>query len=261
MNFILKVLQEDYNTVLISMSIIAVVVFIALFFVKAGYGQFRTKYWGLSLNNKLGWVLMELPVFILMLLLCINSERAILIPHIVFFLLFQLHYLQRALIFPFMMKGKSRMPITVILLGAIFNTVNAFMQGGWIFYVSPKNYYTPAWLLSPQFIVGTLLFFAGMIINMQSDHIIRNLRKPGDTKHYFPKGGMFKHVTSANYFGEFIEWVGFAILIWSWSGVVFALWTFANLAPRADAIRKSYMQKFPEEFENKKFKRMIPFIY
>ncbi|HCY00880.1 MAG TPA: 3-oxo-5-alpha-steroid 4-dehydrogenase [Bacteroidales bacterium] len=261
MNFILKVLQEDYNTVLISMSIIAVVVFIALFFVKAGYGQFRTKYWGLSLNNKLGWVLMELPVFILMLLLCISSERAILIPHIVFFLLFQLHYLQRALIFPFMIKGKSRMPITVILLGAIFNTVNAFMQGGWIFYVSPKNYYTPAWLLSPQFIVGTLLFFAGMIINMHSDHIIRNLRKPGDTKHYFPKGGMFKYVTSANYFGEFIEWVGFAILIWSWSGVVFALWTFANLAPRADAIRKSYMQKFPEEFENKKFKRMIPFIY
>ncbi|HZJ74210.1 MAG TPA: DUF1295 domain-containing protein [Perlabentimonas sp.] len=261
MNFILKVLQEDYNTVLISMSIIAAVVFVALFFVKAGYGQFRTKHWGLSLNNKLGWVLMELPVFLLMLFFCISSDRALQVPHIVFFLLFELHYLQRALVFPFLMKGKNRMPITVILLGVIFNSVNAFMQGGWIFYVSPDNYYTPAWLLSPQFIVGTLIFFAGLIINIHSDYIIRHLRKPGDTKHYFPKGGMFKYVTSANYFGEFIEWVGFAILIWSWSGAVFALWTFANLAPRANAIRESYMQKFPEEFENKRFKRMIPFIY
>lgn len=261
MNFILRVLEEDYNTVLISMSIIAVVVFIALFFIKAGYGIFRTKQWGLSINNKLGWVMMELPVFILMLLFCISSERAILIPHIIFFLLFELHYLQRSLIFPFLMKGKSKMPLTVILLGVIFNSVNAFMQGGWIFYVSPDNYYTPEWLLSPQFIIGTLLFFAGMIINMQSDHIIRELRKPGETKYYFPKGGMFKYVASANYFGEFIEWLGFAILTWSYAGAVFALWTFANLAPRADSIRKLYMQQFPEEFETVKLKRMIPFIY
>jgi len=68
-------------------------------------------------------------------------------------------------------------------------------------------------------------------------------------------------VTSANYFGEFIEWLGFAILTWSYAGAVFALWTFANLAPRADAIRKLYMQQFPEEFETVKLKRMIPFIY
>ncbi len=55
MNFILRVLEEDYNTVLISMSIIAVVVFIALFFIKAGYGIFRTKQWGCqSTTNWLG---------------------------------------------------------------------------------------------------------------------------------------------------------------------------------------------------------------
>ena len=68
-------------------------------------------------------------------------------------------------------------------------------------------------------------------------------------------------MTSANYFGEFIEWTGFAILTWSWSGAVFALWTFANLAPRAARIYDMYAREFPDELDTHKTKRMIPFIY
>ena len=45
----------------------AVVVFVSLYFVTAGYGQFRTKQWGWSINNKVGWTLMEAPVFFVML--------------------------------------------------------------------------------------------------------------------------------------------------------------------------------------------------
>lgn len=261
MNCILKVLENDYDTVLIAMTVIALFVFVALFFVKAGYGRFITRQWGLSVSNKLGWIMMELPVFIFMLFFCISSDRALQVPHIVFFLLFELHYLQRSMIFPFIIKGRNKMPVTVILLGAVFNSVNAFMQGGWIFYVSPANYYNSAWMASPQFIVGTTVFLVGMVVNIHSDRIIRHLRNPGDTQHYLPKGGMFKYVTSANYFGEFVEWVGFAILTWSWAGAVFALWTFANLAPRAHELRKSYMKQFPEEFKTAKLKRMIPFVY
>lgn len=84
------------------------------------------------------------------------------------------------------------------------------MQGGWIFYISPADRYPDSWLLSPQFIAGTLIFFAGMAINIHSDYIIRHLRKPGDTRHYLPRGGMFRYVSSANYFGEVVEWTGFA---------------------------------------------------
>ena len=87
----------------------------------------------------------------------------------------------------------------------VFNLLNAFMQGGWIFYISPLDYYTPAWFTSPQFIIGVIAFAAGMFINIQSDSIIRHLRKPGDRKHYIPRGGMFRWVSSANYFGEFLE--------------------------------------------------------
>jgi 3-oxo-5-alpha-steroid 4-dehydrogenase 1 len=72
---------------------------------------------------------------------------------------------------------------------------------------------------------------------------------------------MFNYVTSANYFGELIEWLGFAILTWSVSGLVFFIWTFANLVPRANAIYKRYKQEFPEEMQRKKLKRVIPFVY
>lgn len=252
---------ENFNTFLIAMSIIAVIVFIALYFVTAGYGVFYNKKWGPSIPNKIGWVLMESPVFIAMILLCVFSERSTNVVCLIFLILFEIHYFQRSFIFPFLIRGKSVMPLSVILMGVVFNTLNALMQGGWIFYVAPENMYEISWLTTPQFIIGTLIFFVGMIINIHSDYIIRHLREPGDTKHYLPKKGMFKYVTSANYFGEFVEWCGFAILTWSLAGAVFALWTFANLAPRAAKIYDNYKKEFGNELDTKKVKRILPFIY
>lgn len=245
------------------MTIIAVGVFIALFFVDAGYGKFYNRKWGPAIGNRLGWVLMESPVFIAMLCFCLLSDRSGDIVRLVIFSIFQIHYLQRAFIFPFLIRGRSKMPLSIILMGMIFNTLNACMQGGWLFYISPDDYYGSGlkWLTSSQFIIGTVIFFLGMFINIHSDYIIRHLRKPGDTAHYMPKGGMFRWVTSANYFGEFTEWVGFAILSWSLSGAVFAIWTFANLGPRAARIYRRYQTEFPDEFNGKRLRRMIPFIY
>ena len=118
-----------------------------------------------------------------------------------------------------------------------------------------------SWLESPLFILGTLIFLMGMGINLHSDHIIRKLRRPGDTRHYIPMGGMFRYVTSANYFGELTEWVGFAILTWSWPGLVFAIWTFANLAPRARATHRRYIDQFGESYSSLHRRYIIPFIY
>jgi 3-oxo-5-alpha-steroid 4-dehydrogenase 1 len=172
-----------------------------------------------------------------------------------------LHYLQRSFIFPLLIRGRGRMPLSVIAMGIIFNMVNAYMLGGWIFYVSPTDYYTTDWLLSPQFIIGTIIFFAGMATNLHSDYIIRHLRRPGDTRHYIPHGGMFRYVTSANYFGEFTEWVGYAILTWSVAGAVFALWTFANLAPRSVKLHQRYCEEFGDEYRKLNRHYILPFIY
>ncbi|MBQ6769504.1 MAG: DUF1295 domain-containing protein [Bacteroidales bacterium] len=252
---------QQFNIFLIAMASIAVVVFVALFFVDAGYGKFYDRKWGPAVNNKLGWVLMESPVFFAMLLFWFFSDRRDDLVRMAFLFLFELHYIQRSFVFPFRMRGYSVMPISIVVMGVTFNLLNAFMQGGWIFYLSPDDYYGRDWLTDPRFIAGFLVFIIGMFINIQSDDIIRDLRKDGDTRHYLPKGGMFRYVTSANYFGEFLEWVGFAILTWSWAGAVFALWTFANLGPRADHIYKMYQSEFGDQLNTKRVKRMIPFIY
>ncbi|MBO4842761.1 MAG: DUF1295 domain-containing protein [Bacteroidales bacterium] len=252
---------ETFHIFLLVMAFLAVVVFVSLFFVDAGYGKFYTPKWGPSVDNHLGWFLMEAPVFVAMLLLWWFSDRRADSVRLVFLLLFELHYFHRAFIFPLQLRGHGRMPLSIILMGVVFNTLNAFMQGGWIFWVSPLDYYPSTWLTSLPFLAGTCVFFTGMYVNIQSDRIIRHLRKPGDTAHYLPRGGMFRYVTSANYFGEFLEWVGFAILTWSWAGAVFALWTFANLAPRAARIYELYRHDFPDELDTHKVKRILPFIY
>jgi len=59
------------------------------------------------------------------------------------------------------------------------------------------------------------------------------LRENGNSVYKIPEGGMFNLVSSPNYLGEILEWTGWAIATWSLAGLSFALWTFANLAPRA----------------------------
>ena len=88
----------------------------------------------------------------------------------------------------------------------------------------------------------------------------KKLRKPGDTAFHIPMGGMFRYVSAANYFGELTEWVGWAIMTWSLPGLVFAIWTFANLGPRAHRHHNWYNQKFGDAYPKDR-KRMIPFLY
>lgn len=85
-------LPSIYNIFLIVMAVIAVIVFISLFFVNAGYGMFQTKKWGPSINNKIGWILMECPVFILMLVFFFLSDRTSNIACILMLAIFELHY-------------------------------------------------------------------------------------------------------------------------------------------------------------------------
>lgn len=244
------------------MSGVALVVFVALYFVKAGYGMFRTASWGPSLNNKVAWVLMEAPVFVVMCWLWGRSGAGFSVPVCLFFLLFELHYLQRSFVFPLLMKGKSRMPLAILAMGILFNLLNGAMQAGGLFYFAPEGVYDGGWsyLLRPHALAGILLFFAGMFVNLHSDHVIRHLRKPGDTRHYLPARGLYRYVTSANYFGELVEWTGFALLTASPAAWVFVWWTFANLVPRAAAIHRRYREEFGDEAVGRR-KRIIPFLY
>lgn len=252
---------DFYYATVAAMAALAVIVFFALQRLEAGYGMMYTPRWGPAVGNRLGWVLMEAPSFAAMLLLWLLSPRRSDAAPAAMAILFLIHYFQRSFIFPLKIRGKSRMPLAIILMGVTFNVINAYMIGGWLFYVAPDNLYPTNWLWSPLFILGTVVFLCGMGINLHSDHIIRHLRRPGDTRHYIPRGGMFRYVASANYLGEFIEWTGYAILTWSLGGAVFALWTFANLAPRARKLNRRYAAEFGDEYTRLGRKNILPFIY
>lgn len=251
---------ELFHQILIGFSAVGLIVFIALFFVKAGYGMFRTAQWGFSIPNKIGWLLMEAPVFFVMLILWIQSDRSVLSVPFLFFLLFELHYFQRSFVFPFLMKGKSRMPVSIMLMGVVFNLLNGYIQGEWLFFLAPEDLYSSDYLCRINFWIGILVFFLGMGINWHSDYVIRHLRKPGDTRHYLPEKGLYHWVTSGNYFGELLEWTGFALATSSPAAWVFVWWTFANLAPRAYAIRQKYREEFGVEAVGKR-KCLIPYIF
>lgn len=252
---------ETYQIMLYVLSFLAVIVFVALYFVKAGYGMFRTRSWGWSVPNKVGWVLMEAPSFVVMGLWAWKEGVEAYTPQAVFVGLFMLHYFQRSFVFPLLMKGKSRMPLVIMAMGILFNVINATLLAASFFNCAlPEKYESATFWTNPLPWVGAAIFFIGMAINLHADHVIRNLRKPGDTRHYLPEKGFYRYVTSANYFGELVEWTGFALLTASPAAWVFVWWTAANLVPRADAIYRRYCEEFGKQTVGSR-KRIIPYIY
>ncbi|XP_071361312.1 3-oxo-5-alpha-steroid 4-dehydrogenase 2a [Trachinotus anak] len=97
-----------------------------------------------------------------------------------------------------------------------------------------------------------------MAINMHSDHILRSLRKPGEITYKIPSGGMFEFVSGANFFGEIVEWCGYAVAAWSLPTFAFAFFTACSIGPRAYQHHRDYHQKF-EDYPHSR-KALIPFI-
>lgn len=243
------------------MSVLAIVVFICLYFITAGYGQFRTKRWGYSIDNRVAWFLMEAPVFFVMLIIWCRAGFPFHLPELILLGLFLVHYFQRSFVFPCLMKGHSRMPLSIMMMGVLFNVINGIMQGGGLFWFPIPAYTQGAsYLLRWNAIVGIIVFLFGMIVNWHSDYVIRHLRQPGETRHYLPQAGFYRYVTSANYFGELVEWIGFAIAAANPAAWVFALWTGANLIPRAHAIHRKYHEEFGDEAVGTR-RRIIPLVY
>jgi 3-oxo-5-alpha-steroid 4-dehydrogenase 1 len=246
-----------YDFILLFFGLSSIFVFIVLFFIPAGYGQHVDKKWGPTINNKLGWFIMEVPtVIVFFFYFLIGNRSSGLIP-LIFLCIWMLHYCQRTFLFPLLIRGVQPMPITIIIMGMTFNGINSYLQARWLYTFSHS--YAFSWLFNPLFIAGFIIFICGFIINMHSDYIIRALRKPGENKYKIPYGGMFRYVSCPSYLGEITEWVGWATLTWSFPGLVFAVWTIANLAPRARTNHLWYINTFADYPQDRK--ALIPFIF
>jgi steroid 5-alpha reductase family enzyme len=150
---------------------------------------------------------------------------------------------QRTLVYPVLMRAGGRMPVAVVAMALAFNLLNAFINARWI---SALGHYPAAWLVDPRFIVGAALFLLGYAVNLHSDRVLRRLRGPGQSGYRIPYGGLYRYVSCPNYLGEIVEWFGWALATWSPAGLAFAVYTTANLAPRAWQNHRWYRERFPD---------------
>ncbi len=247
----------------IALDIFLILPIVVLFIILFGkmvvpYGKMTSSSWGsLMIPAKFGWLIMEAPasVFFLVALIVSDNVNA---GTIVLFLVWQVHYFHRAFIYPFTAKFKNPMPVAMMLVSMFFQLANTYFQVGWIFFVAPKEIYGFGYLTSWQFILGIVLFTLGTFINRESDNILKNLRKDGETGYKIPYGFLYKYVSCPNYLGEMIIWLGWAVMTKSLVGLAFFLWTIANLLPRALTSHKWYLKTFPDYPEDRK--ALIPFI-
>lgn len=237
---------------------LAVLTFVSLFFVTAPFGRHTSEDWGPTINARLGWIIMELPSPLVLSYFFFAGTTA---PNTVTWIawgLWMLHYFNRSVIYPLRQRDhQKRMPVMIMGSAIFFNLVNGFLNG--YFLGNYGDLYTSDWLYSPYFMVGISLFVLGMMINIQSDNILLRLRKPGEKGYKIPKGGLFKWVSCPNLFGEMVEWLGFAVMLWALPALSFALWTFANLGPRALAHHQWYQQKMEDYPANRK--AVLPFLW
>ncbi len=234
-----------FNVLLAGWIIMAVAVFVFLLFVNAPYGRHARGSWGPVVSDRLGWIVMEAPAALVFALYFIRGTAPRTAVSWVFLGMWEAHYIQRAFIYPLTMRGTGRrMAILVAGMGLFYNTVNACFSGFYLFTLSGG--YSLGWLSDPRFILGAGLFLAGYVVNRQSDTMLRALRRPGESGYSIPQGGMFRYVSCPNYLGELAEWVGWAIATWSVPGLSFAIWTAANLAPRARAHDRWYREHFAD---------------
>lgn len=238
---------------------LAAVTFLALLFIPAPYGRHGRAGWGPQISATVGWVLMELPSPLGMVVLfwMATPERHRNAAAIVFLSLWLLHYVNRTFVFPFRMRGAGKtMPLAVALMAVVFNLGNSYINGRWLFHFAPL--YPDAWLTDPRFLGGVALFALGFFINQQSDWILLHLRRPGESGYKIPRGGLYRVVSCPNYFGEVLEWFGWALATWSMAGLTFAIWTAANLVPRALTHHRWYRDTFDDYPPERR--AVIPFV-
>jgi hypothetical protein len=82
----------------------------------------------------------------------------------------------RDFIFPFRLRGGKPTPFTVWLMATVFCLYNGWMQTRFILCDAPA-----VARITDRTLAGAVVWLAGWCINLEADHILINLRKPGET--------------------------------------------------------------------------------
>jgi len=233
------------NYVLVAWIIVAVAVFISLFFITAPYGRHFKRNSGPVIDGKLGWILMEMPAPLIFAVLFFSGIRVVSIVPVIFLAMWEIHYVDRALIYPFKLRISSKpLPLMILVAGLSFNIMNAFLNGKYLAINATK--YSEVWFHDIRFLAGVAIFLLGFAVNRHSDYILYRIRITTQKEYGIPEDGFYRWVSCPNYLGEILIWIGWTIATWSPVAAAFSLWTIANLAPRARSHHHWYRQHFDD---------------
>lgn len=244
--------MQWHEALLLVFFVSSIVVFVSLQFTKASYGRHdsadRAWWWGPGVPTRWAWVIMETPSTLGFAIIFFSGTDALQLAPIVLFLMWQAHYFQRSFIYPFIRKVRpgDTTPLLVPVLAFSTNLGITYLNASILSWALVEGAYDTRWLTDPRFIIGAIIFATGYHINRKADAMLAALRKPGETGYKVPRGWLYEKISCPNYFGEFLVWVGWAIATWSTAGLVFVLWTLANLLPRALTNHQWYHEKFAD---------------
>ena len=256
------------NVLAWAMIITAMATFVTTLAISAPYGRYSTaKGWGPLIPAKTAWFFMESPNLWVPGIIYVHFSSASCASNpynnrlIVMFLI---HYINRAVLYPLRMpRDANPMPISVSLMAFLYCIWNGLTQSLALGVVHCEDSISGNSAAIIRFYLGVLIFFMGMAINVHADSTLLHLRgKPinGRRQAYkIPTGGMFEYVSCANYFGEILEWFGYAVASWSIAAAAFAIFTFCNIGPRAYNHHKWYLQKFEDYPKSRK--AVIPYVW
>ena len=231
--------------------IIALIIFPINLIYKAPYGKHSTKKWGKTIDNKTGWILMEFPALITCPLIYYIVVEEISLS-IGFIFIWITHYFNRTIIYPLKIKTKGKkIPVAIVASAFFFNVINGILNGYFIATIPFES------ISFTCILIGFIIFIIGLYINISSDNTLIKLRT-NQKGYVIPKGGLFNYVSCPNFFGEIIEWLGFAIMTLNLGSISFLIWTICNLIPRSKAHHNWYKENF-ENYPSKR-KAVIPYL-
>jgi 3-oxo-5-alpha-steroid 4-dehydrogenase 1 len=259
-------LEKAYCATLIAILVLALITIIASRLGQGGYGRHLPSRASprATMPAKAAWLLFECPqlfAFALSYWLLADAHSG---ASLLLFAVWQAHYCYRGLIYPLRRRDAGqRFPLANVGMGFFFNALNGFANAYAVSHAPHLQNW--AWLQQPWFVAGALIAVCGWLTNFQADNILLRLRggkQDGTAAHQsryrIPYGGAFRWVSSANYFGEIVWWLGWALMSNTAAAWVFWAFTLSNLVPRALDNHRWYLQKFSDYPKGRK--AVFPFV-
>ena len=108
--------------------------FVVLLLMPAPYGRYVEQDARRTVPSRWGWVVMEAAAVLAFAATFATGRYRHTTVAIVFFALWMAHYLQRAFVYPFLQRaGKGRMPVAIVACALLFNLVNGYLNGRYLF--------------------------------------------------------------------------------------------------------------------------------